>query len=105
MGSKRRLSVTVDDDAARAGEEAVGAGLAPSLSAWVNDALHARAERDRRLRALDEFLDDYEREFGAFDEAELAAIERRSRASAVVVRGPGIGPHRTGPDRDAGSAA
>lgn len=96
---KRRLSVTVDDDAARAGEQAVGAGLAPSLSAWVNDALHARAERDRRLRALDEFLDDFEREFGAFDEAELAAIERRSREGAIVVRGPGTG------GREAGSAA
>lgn len=89
MSTKRRLSVSVDVEVADAGELAVASGAAPTLSAWVNDALHARAARDRRLRALDEFLDDYEREFGAFDEAELAAIERRARAGAIVVRGAG----------------
>lgn len=87
MSTKRRLSVSVDAEVAEAGQRAVDDGSAATLSAWVNDALHARAARDRRRRALDEFLDDYEREFGAFDDAELAAIERRARASAIVVRG------------------
>ncbi|WP_036725353.1 hypothetical protein [Patulibacter minatonensis] len=87
MSTKRRLSVSVDAEVADAGQRAVDAGSAPTLSAWVNDALHARAARDRRLLALDEFLDDYEREFGAFDDAELAAIERRAQAGAAVVRG------------------
>lgn len=87
MSIKRRLSVSVDAEVAEAGQRAVDAGSAPTLSAWVNDALHARAARDRRLRALDEFLNDYERESGAFDDAELEAIERRARAGAIVVRG------------------
>lgn len=97
MSLKRRLSVSVDAEVADAGDLAVAAGTAPTLSAWVNEALHARAARDRRLHALDEFLDDYEREFGAFDDAELAAIERRARAGAIVVRGGG--------DRSGGGAA
>jgi hypothetical protein len=87
MSTKRRLSVSVDAEVADAGRRAVDAGTAATLSAWVNEALHARAARDRRREALDEFLDDYEREFGAFDDAELATIERRARASAIVVRG------------------
>jgi uncharacterized protein YllA (UPF0747 family) len=87
MSTKRRLSVSVDAEVAEAGERAVQAGTATTLSAWVNDALHARAARDQRRIALAKFLDDYEREFGAFDEAELAAIERRARAGAIVVRG------------------
>lgn len=91
MSTKRRLSVSVDEDAAQAGQRAVDSGSAPTLSAWVNDALHARAARDRRMQALDEFLNDYEREFGAFDDAELEAIERRARAGAIVVRGNGAG--------------
>lgn len=87
MSTKRRLSVSVDVEVAEAGQRAVDDGASATLSAWVNEALHARAARDRRRRALDAFLDDYERESGAFDEVELAAIERRARAGAIVVRG------------------
>lgn len=92
MNTKQRLSVSVDDEVVRAAQAAVDGGLAGSVSAWVNGALHQQASRDRRLLALDEFLDGYQAEFGAFDDAELDAIERRSRAGAVVVRGPGTGP-------------
>lgn len=48
-----------------------------------------KVDRERRLAALGAFLDEYEAEFGAFDDAELEAYERRSRAGAIVVRGPG----------------
>ncbi|MGH2603901.1 MAG: hypothetical protein ACRDJ9_31510 [Dehalococcoidia bacterium] len=83
---KERLTVTVDPHLVEAGQRAVAAGLADSLSAWVNDALAARATRDRRLEALAEAIRDYETEHGEITETEMAAQERSAREGAVVVR-------------------
>ena len=49
---KERLTVTVDPDLIEAGNQAVAAGLAESLSGWVNAALVERTIRDRRLQSL-----------------------------------------------------
>jgi hypothetical protein len=84
---KERLTVTVDPDLVEAGNRAVSAGLADSLSAWVNQALAARAIQDRRLEALSEAIADYEAEHGEITADEMAAQERRDRETAVVVRG------------------
>jgi hypothetical protein len=54
----------------------------------VNAALRRQADHDRRMRALDSFLDAYEAEHGAITEDEMRAATRRARARAVVVRGP-----------------
>jgi glycerol dehydrogenase-like iron-containing ADH family enzyme len=90
---KERLTVTVDPDLIEAGNAAVSAGLADSLSAWVNTALAARAAQDRRLRALAAAVADYESQFGEITEQEIAAQRRADREAAVVVRGrrPGEG--------------
>jgi Arc/MetJ-type ribon-helix-helix transcriptional regulator len=84
---KERLTVTVDPELVRAGEEAVGAGQAESLSSWVNAALADRAARDRRLRALSEAVADYEAEFGTISEHELAAVREADRQGSCIVRG------------------
>ena len=84
---KERLTVTVDPDLVKAGNRAVAAGLAVSLSGWVNDALAARAAHDQRLQALAEAISAYETEHGAISTAEIAAQERRDREAALVVRG------------------
>ncbi|MCK9248652.1 MAG: type II toxin-antitoxin system CcdA family antitoxin [Solirubrobacteraceae bacterium] len=99
---KRRLTVTVDADVAEAVRSAVDSGAASSVSAWVDEALVARLERDRRSAELGAFLDAYEAEHGAFDDDELAEIERRSTAGAVHVRGPGGA--ATGPSSGAAAA-
>ena len=39
------------------------------------------------MRALDEFIADYEAEHGEITEQEMAAAARRARERAVVVRG------------------
>ena len=80
--------MTVDPDLVQAGNEAVAAGLADSLSAWVNAALADRASRDRRLRALEAAIDAYEADHGEITTEEMAAQARRDREAAVVVRGP-----------------
>jgi hypothetical protein len=85
---KQRLTVTVDPHLLEAGAEAVSAGRAESLSAWVNLALAERAGKERRLRALGEAVASYEAEFGPMTAEELAAQARADRASARVVRGP-----------------
>jgi hypothetical protein len=54
--------------------EAVAAGQAESVSGWVNDALRLKADHDRRLRALDEFLASYEAEHGEISEEEMCAM-------------------------------
>lgn len=85
--SKERLTVTVDPALVQAGNEAVAAGRAESLSAWVNQALAERAARDRRLRAMSAAIAVYEAKFGAISETEMAAQTRADRAGARVVRG------------------
>lgn len=87
MTHKRRLTVTVDPDLVDAGNAAVAAGLAQSLSEWVNTALLARTARDRRLGALAEAIADFETERGAITAGEIAAQRRADRTAAVVVRG------------------
>ncbi len=83
---KKRLTVTVDPDLVAAGHAAVEQGLADSLGAWVNEALVARVERDRRLRAMDEAIASYEAEFGEITDEQLEARRRADREAAIVVR-------------------
>jgi hypothetical protein len=88
MTMRERLSATVEADLLEAGRAAVAEGRAQSLSAWVNGALRRQAAHDRRMKALDEFLDGYEAEHGEITEQEIEAATRRARARAVVVRTP-----------------
>ena len=83
-------------------QEAVTGGHAESISAWVNDALRLKADHDRRLRALDDFLAAYEAEHGSITDDEMRDAARRARERAIVVRGdpdqrsPGPVPHGRG---------
>lgn len=88
MTSRERLSATVEADLLAAGREAVAEGRAESISAWVNSALRRQAGHDRRMRALDEFLEGYESEHGEITEQEMQDAARRTRSRAVVVRTP-----------------
>ena len=84
---KQRLTVTVDPALVEAGNEAVAAGLADSLSGWVNSAIAEQARRDARLRALAAAVRDYEAEHGELTSEEIDAQLRADREAAVVVRG------------------
>jgi Arc/MetJ-type ribon-helix-helix transcriptional regulator len=87
MTAKDRLSVTVDADLIAAGQAAVAAGEAESVSAWVNDALRLKVEHDRRLRGLGDFIAAYEAEHGEITDEEMDAAVRSMRERAIVVRG------------------
>jgi Arc/MetJ-type ribon-helix-helix transcriptional regulator len=87
MSAKQRLSASVDAELVAVAQEAVAAGQAESISAWVNDALRLKADHDRRLRALDDFLAAYEAEHGEISEEEMREAARSARNRAVVVRG------------------
>jgi hypothetical protein len=86
MNAKQRLSTSVDSDLVAVAQEAVAHGHAESVSAWVNDALRLKADHDRRLRALDDFLAAYEAEHGEITEQEMRDVARRARSRAIVVR-------------------
>ena len=88
MKGKQRLSASVDAELMQAGHEAVAEGRAENMSAWVNDALRLKADHDRRMRALDEFLAAYEAEHGEITGEEIRAAARRARARSSVVRAP-----------------
>jgi Arc/MetJ-type ribon-helix-helix transcriptional regulator len=88
MKGKERLSASVDADLVAVAHDAVAQGHTESVSAWVNDALRLKADRDRRLGALDAFIAAYEAEHGEISEEEMAETARRARGRAVVVRGP-----------------
>jgi Arc/MetJ-type ribon-helix-helix transcriptional regulator len=87
MKGKKRLSASVDASLLRAAEHAVEEDRAPSLSAWVNDALRAKLEQERRLAALTQFVETYEAEHGEITEEEMEAALRGARARAIIVRG------------------
>ena len=84
---KERLTVTVDPDLIEAGNQAVAAGLAESLSGWVNAALVEQATRDRRLQSLSDAISAYEADHGQITADEMATQARRDREEAVVIRG------------------
>src|SRR6266853_1974137 len=86
MSGKQRLSASVDAELLAVAQEAVAQGQADSMSAWVNDALRLKADHDRRLRALDDFLAAYEAEHGEITEVDMRDAARRARGRAVVVR-------------------
>jgi Arc/MetJ-type ribon-helix-helix transcriptional regulator len=88
MKGKERLSASVDADLVVAAQSAVADGRADSVSAWVNDALRLKADRDRRLESLNDFIAAFEAEHGAISEEEMAEATRRARERAIVVRGP-----------------
>lgn len=52
----------------------------------MNDALRLKAEHDRRLRAVDEFIAAYEAEHGEITDEQMEAAYRRAKARAIVVR-------------------
>jgi len=79
--------VTVDAELVEAGNQAVKAGRADSLSGWVNAALAEREQKERRLRAMAEAVTAYEAEFGTITAQEIAAQQRADERAAVVVRG------------------
>lgn len=83
---KERLTVTVDPELIAAGNAAVAAGLADSLSAWVNVALAAKVAQDLKLRALAAAVNEYEQQFGEITDEEIAKQRRADREGAVVVR-------------------
>lgn len=86
--TKRRISVSVDADLVEEGERAVADGTAPSLSAYVNDALESHSSYERRRRAWKRALDVYESEHGVITDEEMQETVRKMRERAVVVRGP-----------------
>ena len=102
MTTKRRLSASVDAELVAVAQEAVTEGHAESISAWVNDALRLKADNDRRLQALDDFLAAYEAEHGEITDEEMRDAARRARERAIVVRGdpeqrsPGSAQHGRG---------
>lgn len=88
MTPRQRLSASVEADLLAAGRAAVAQGRAANVSAWVNEALRRQAHHDRRMAALDDFLDAYEADHGEITEEEIREATRRTRERALVVRGP-----------------
>jgi hypothetical protein len=87
MSTKRRLSATVDADVLAAAERAAESGDAPTVSAWVNDALRLKLEHDRRLRALRAFIAEEEARQGVITDEEIAQARKAAGARARVIRG------------------
>jgi len=84
---KQRLSASVDAELVAVAQEAVAAGQAENVSASVNEALRLKADHDRSLRAVDEFLTAYEAEDGEITDDEIRDAASSARGRAVVVRG------------------
>ncbi len=88
MSTRERLSASVETELLAAGREAVAAGRAASLSAWVNEALRRQADHDRGLAALGDYIEAYEAEHGVITDEEMEDAQRWARSRAIVVRRP-----------------
>jgi len=79
----RRITISIDDDLARLAEAEVRAGRSPSVSAWVADAIRAKARARAELLADLEVLEEREP-----TSPEVAAIMARALGlpPAKVVR-------------------
>ena len=84
--TKRRITVTLDEDLLQEASDAVSAGEASSVSAWVNVAMAAKSEERRRLAAMAEAIADYEAEFGRITEEEMEEQRRKDLRAAEAVR-------------------
>jgi len=92
---KQRLTVTVDPALVEAGQRAVAAGRADSVSGWVSAALEDRILREHKLALLAAAVADYEDEFGEITVEEIARQRRADREDARVVRGRRLPATRT----------
>ena len=77
MGHRSRAGA---EDVLESVRAAVAVGEAESVSAYVNDALRLKAEHDRRLHGIDDFIAAYEAELGKITE------EDRGRLPADTAR-------------------
>lgn len=84
--TKVRITVSVDQALAEAGAAAVAAGVAESVSAWVNGAIAERVAREQRLAALAEAVAAHEAEHGVISDDELVAQVRADRDAAAAMR-------------------
>lgn len=85
---KSHLSASVDDDLLEAAHDAVAEGSASSLSAWVNDAMRLKVDREALMAALDAFIGAYEERQGAITDDEIAEAMRQTSARAMQLRTP-----------------
>jgi hypothetical protein len=88
MQEKVRVTASVDPEQLAAAREAVAAGRADSVSAWVNEAMRRQALLESRLAAMAAFIAAYEAEHGVITEEEMRDARRRARERAIVVRRP-----------------
>ena len=87
MQEKVRLTASVDPELLAAAKEAVAAGRADSVSAWVNEAMRKQAHLESKLAAMARFIAAYEAEHGVITEEEMRDARRWARERAIVVRG------------------
>lgn len=87
MTRKVRLSASLDAELVEAAQAAAARGQAPTVSAWVNDALRLKLEHDRRVQGLAAFIDAFEAAHGEITPAEIRHAARRASSRAVPVRG------------------
>lgn len=85
--NKQRLTITVDPHLIEAGQRAVEAGLADSVSSWINEAIEHKVAHDLKLEFLASAIADFEAEHGEITVEEVTAQRRADRAKATVVRG------------------
>ncbi|MYI28796.1 MAG: hypothetical protein F4064_12025 [Acidimicrobiales bacterium] len=85
--TKRRIILTIDADLLDAASAAVSDGDAPSVSAWVNEAMADKSKTRRLLKAMDEAIADYESEHGPITEEQMEEAVRAASARTIRIRG------------------
>lgn len=86
VAKRGRLTVSLDPELIEAAEAAVASGRAPSVSAWVAEAMAKHSEHHQRLEALAEAIALWEEEFGEITEQDMVEAERKMRERSIIVK-------------------
>ncbi len=95
----RRITISIDEDLARLAEAEVRAGRSPSVSAWVADAIRAKARARAELVAELEEMEQREPTSPEIAEAMARALGLPRRAVVKALK------TRTGSNRPGGRRA
>lgn len=81
--TKRRISVSIDAELLAAAETTARRRRPANLSAWMSEAIQRQLEHEHRMEALDGFLAEFEKKFGAISSKDIAEASRWARSRAL----------------------
>lgn len=86
---KTRVTISVEVDLLNHAQSAVQSGVCRSVSEWIGQAMAEQMAKDARRTALDEWVAEFEAEYGPITDEEIAEQRQRDLEAAEAIRREG----------------